>query len=234
MIYPAVGSAAWFLLTPLADGRGRQSVVDRVRTIAGLVVLSVPVVAAFYAPAYIFRGLMFLRDPVVQPATGSSYLTEIGAAWRQAYGWWTEGLLLRWLWGPLALLGLAVMPSRASRLRWSLPFVAALLLNVVQHVAPPPRIYMHLTPWLFVATAVGLQALLHMSREAEFRHGTLAAVALLLSGAMHAYSTPVLFRPGGGSGRAGIRRPASGGASDRAGSPAVRFARDLLSAPQRA
>jgi hypothetical protein len=129
----------------------------------------------------------------VQPAGGSSYLAELGAAWNQAYGWWTEGLFLRWLWLALAVLGLVVLPSNASRLRWCLPFVAVLLLNIVQQVAPPPRIYMHLAPWLFLASAIGLLALMHMSRDIVIRDGTMAVTVVLLTGAMHAYSSPVLF-----------------------------------------
>jgi hypothetical protein len=193
MVYPAVGSAAWFVCTSYTDGRSRRVVLNRIRTLAGLGVLALPVVAAFYAPAYIFRGLMFLRDPVVQPAAGSSYLTELAAAWSQAYGWWTEGLFLRWLWAPFALLGLAVMPSNSSRLRWCLPFVAVLLLNIVQHVAPPPRIYMHLAPWIFVAAGLGIQWISKRLRSTSRFKGTIPALILLGAGSFSAYTRPVLF-----------------------------------------
>jgi len=193
MVYPAAGSAAWFVCTGFTDGRDRRVVVNRVRMLAGLGLLVAPVVAAFYAPAYIFRGMMFLRDPVVQPAAGSSYIVQLISAWGQAYSWWTEGLLVGWLWGPLALLGLAVMPSNTSRLRWLLPFMTVLLLNVLQHVAPPPRIYMHLAAWLFLGFAVGLLALLHASRDVALRDGFKVAALLLVLGAMFAFRTPVLF-----------------------------------------
>jgi hypothetical protein len=193
MVYAAVGSAAWFTLSPLVERTGLRTTLQRARAIAAIGLLAVPAVAAFYAPAYVFRGLMFLSDPVVQPAAGSSYLAHIGNAWRQAFEWWTEGLFLPWLWGPFALLGLAVMPSNASRLRWCLPFIAVLLLNIAQHVAPPARIYMHLAPWLFLAFAIGLLALLHASRHVAIRDGTIAVTLVLFTGAGYAYSSPVLF-----------------------------------------
>jgi hypothetical protein len=193
MVYAAAGSAAWYVLTPLVQCSGARAVVDRIRTLAILGCLALPAVAAFYTPAYIFRGLMFLSDPIVRPDAPDHFLRSLATAWKHAFDWWTDGVLPGWLWGSLALVGLIAMPDRASRVRWSLPFAVVLMLNIAQHVAPPPRIYMHLAPWLFASAALGLLALLHRARSPALREGTLAAAMLLMFGGHHAFRTPVLF-----------------------------------------
>ncbi|MBL8851204.1 MAG: glycosyltransferase family 39 protein [Planctomycetaceae bacterium] len=192
MVYPAVGSAAWFVATPLFVRRDRQALPTRIRTLASLGLLAIPAVAAFHAPAYIFRGMMFLRDPVVQSADAAGFASALATAWTQASDWWTEGVIPGRLWGVFALIGLATMPSAATRLRWLLPFAVALLLNIVQHVAPPPRIYLHLAPWFFLAAAVGVQSLLRLKWSTE-RSGRIVAAALLAAGGLYAMNRLVLF-----------------------------------------
>lgn len=195
MMYPAIASSAWYLLLPVTRRAGRAVLWGRLRTAIGLWALAIPAVGAFYAPAYIFRGLMFLNDPIMQSAAGGNYWTSLWAAWCGAFEWWTDGVISGVIWIALAIIGICVMNGASTRIRWGLPFLTVLTLNVVQHVAPPPRIYLHLAPWFFIAAAIGLIGLLHASRRAELRDGRLAVVLFLTIGSFFAFRPPgpVLF-----------------------------------------
>lgn len=193
MVYAAVASTAWFVITPLVERRGWGAAWARLRTAAGLGVLAVPAVGAFYAPAYIFRGLMFLNDPIMRSVAPTSVFASLASGWRDAFDWWTEGIVAGWVWGGLAVIGFAVMPSRSARVRWGFAFLTVLVLNVLQQVTPPPRIYMHLAPWLFIGAALGWLAIVRRCRCSTARSTALAALALLGAGSAYALPRPVLF-----------------------------------------
>jgi len=193
MVYAAIGSAAWFILTPIIARLGAATLWQRVRTVASLGLFAAPAVAMFYAPAYIFRGMMFLSDPIVLAADETGFAASLGSAWWHAFEWWTDGIVPSWLWGILALIGVARMPDGASRLRWLLPFAVVLVLNIVQHVAPPPRIYMHLAPWLFLAAAQGLLSMVQTVRLSTSAAAGMTTTMLLMAGGYHAAPHAVLF-----------------------------------------
>lgn len=193
MVYAAVGSAAWFAATPCIERRGNSVVKERIRSLGALGLLAVPAVAAFYTPAYILRGMMFLSDPIVQADSADGFAAALATAWKHAFEWWTDGIVPGWLWGILALIGFALMPRGAARWRWILPFAVVLVLNIVQHVAPPPRIYMHLAPWLFLAAAFGVESLVLRFEWSSLRAATIVAACVLAAGGLYARNQLVLF-----------------------------------------
>ena len=200
MMYPAIASTGWFILLPIVQRAGRVTFLQRLRTAAAMWALAVPAVGAFYSLAYIFRGLMFLNDPIMQSASSDHYWMSLWDAWQGAFGWWTAGMFPPIIWLLLAIIGVWRFSDTAARIRWALPFLTVLALNVVQHVAPPPRVYLHLAPWLFAACAFGLlsllekvRRLLRSSHRPEMYDATLAAAVLLIAGGAYAARTPVLL-----------------------------------------
>ncbi|MFO1095789.1 MAG: hypothetical protein U0992_21150 [Planctomycetaceae bacterium] len=123
----------------------------------------------------------------------SSVFATLAAGWYDAFEWWADGVIPAWLWAVLAAIGFVAMPSRSARVRWVFPFATVLTLNIVQKVTPPPRIYMHLAPWLFAAGAVGLLTLHSRLRKGMQPLGVAASLVVLVAGAVYAASRPVLF-----------------------------------------
>jgi hypothetical protein len=162
MVYPALGSLGWFVLLPhrstlSAAVLPRDGVPARVRALGPLVALSGLCVALFHTPAYLFRGLQFLRDPILQSPTAGEFFGLLGRSWREAASWWIDGALPAWVWGGLALCGMMLWRGEpGGRWRWLAPFGVYLTLNVLQRVAPPPRIFLPLAPWLFLLAAEGV------------------------------------------------------------------------------
>ena len=196
MVYAAAGSLGWFLLLPgAADESPRvHTPGKRVRSLVPFLGTAALVVALCYTPAYIFRGLMFLRDPIVVADPRGNFAAELAAAWRHAFDWWADGVIPAWLWVIAALLGaLAIGRDGRFWLRFSIPFGVVLLLNIAQHVAPPPRICFHLAPWLFLLAAVGVVALFTRLRMPSSAAGGLTTAIVLITGAAYAASHPVLF-----------------------------------------
>lgn len=193
MLYAATASSSWFLLVGARGGA--MAFRERAWTLATIWGPALVAVAAFYAPAYIFRGLMFLEDPIMQSVSRAEFIRSLGAGWLAAWGWWTAGPIPGWVWGGLIACGAVTLPDQRARLRWGLPFVTVLVLNLIQQVAPPPRIYLHLAPWVFVAAAWGAVRLLQTVRAGPQQAGWGIALLLLAVGGGYAAPRPVLFDP---------------------------------------
>jgi hypothetical protein len=211
MLYSILGTALWFLLAPAFSRRrdgdlhdsGEFGFSSRVVGTCWSAALAVLFVAAFYAPSFLFRGLMFAEHPVLQ---GVSY-AEAPAALRDslagAWAWWTEGAIPMPVWGAAVALGLLFWPRKArAMLRLAGPFVVVVVLNLVQHVAPPPRVYLFLFPWVALLAARGVVSgieLLTRNRRASKSErqlpAQLIAFAVCIAGGLFAMPDrhPVLF-----------------------------------------
>jgi hypothetical protein len=197
MLYAVVPSLMWFVLLP-----GRADEAAFTHSVRGRVLALVPLlgtaglaVLGFYSPAYVFRGLMFLHDPIMQEASSSDFLLSLAECWRGAWQWWTDGAIPQWLWAALLVLGLATV-ARNGRfwMRWMMPFVFVLAANIAQHVTPPPRIYLHLAPWLSLVAANGVEVAFRVLRpRAAGTLGACAATAILIAGTAHSVPQRVLF-----------------------------------------
>ncbi len=186
MIYSLVGICGWYVCGPL------NTVRERFRTIALLASASIPAVVLFYTPAFIFRGLLFLRDPIVQSVPLSEAAAQLGSVCADAFRWWSAGPIPWWIWALVVIAG-GVRWAMSGRSAWALafPFVAALLLTIAQSVTPPPRIFLYLTPWvtLIAAGVIGLPYKQHAMGTVV----ALSAVALSIIGGAHLLTRPVLF-----------------------------------------
>lgn len=208
MMYAAVASLGWFVLTPHgADDSpaGEHRWSQRLRSVLPLVALSALAVAAFYTPAYLFRGMQFLRDPIMQSASADRFLEEAARSWRAAAGWWTDGAIPSAVWIVAAACGVLFWPgARWGWLRWWAPFVVVSGLNAAQQVAPPPRILLHLAPWVYLLCGVGVEGLRRIvcRPSTESASGsispavaTTAVVVILLAGGVESLRRPVQFFP---------------------------------------
>ena len=196
MLYPAVGCFAWYVLAGSCgadDGGVRCTVCGRIASLAPLGGLTVVAVAAFYAPSYVFRGLMFLDDPIMVSATYSEFAFRLATSWQSAFRWWVEGPIPWFVWAVLLAVGLGCLPRRRDVwLRIACPFAAALLLNLLQWVAPPPRIFMYLAPWVFLVVSHGVVALLQRLTQMK-RASAGVAFVVVICGWVYALTHPVLF-----------------------------------------
>jgi hypothetical protein len=193
MAYAILGSGGFFVARRLGTRAAPRKRVLASCTI-WLVVVGV-LVFALYAPAFIYRGMMFLRDPIMRPVARESQLAAALTSWRAAWDWWTTGILPSAFWA--ASLGVAAGACLVSgRIPWGWlsPFAAVHLVNLFKSSAPPPRIYLFLTPWIALAAAYGVQAALRAIRCPP-RVGLGAAGIVLLAGVSYACRSPVLIYP---------------------------------------
>jgi hypothetical protein len=209
MVYPALAALGWFVLSPrcvipagiTAAGDG---FVKRLRSLGPLLALSGLCVALFYTPAYLFRGFQFLRDPILQSPAAGEFFLRLANSWQAAAVWWIDGVVPAWLWGLLAVVGVVLWRGElGSRGRWLAPFVVFLGLNVVQRVAPPPRVFLHLAPWAFLLVAEGTATAWRWGASrvvpvprSEFPVvRSMLAACLLVAGANEFLRRPVPFFP---------------------------------------
>jgi hypothetical protein len=212
MLYPVLATSAWFLLVPLARSKTVPTSVApcgvmRRRAFGLFLAGSVTAlaVAAFHAPAFIFRGLMFLRDPIMVKVTLLDAPSQLAASLPDAWRWWTEGVIPQAVWAAALLSGLALWGrSRSDWLRLLSPFAVVLVLNLVQRVAPPPRIYLFLFPWIALVAAHGVTRLFEsicdrMPAGANIGSGGplvaawSSAAAVCIAGGWYSSSHTVLF-----------------------------------------
>lgn len=201
MLYAALPSLLWFVLLPGSphEAAFMRSLGGRVRPLIPLLGTAALAAATFYAPAYLFRGMLFLHDPILRAEATPHFASRLAECWHAAWDWWTDGVVPEWLWGILVVTGLLTLirRDRSWVVRWSIPFAVVLAANIVQHVTPPPRIYLHLAPWLFLMAACGMAP---AARMLSFRRvdaencacGALAAF-LLIAGTVYAVPKRVLF-----------------------------------------
>jgi hypothetical protein len=200
MLYAAIPSLMWFVLLRgrAAEATFTHSFGGRFRPLVPLLGTAALAVVLFYSPAYVFRGMMFLRDPIVQQASSSNFVLRLAECWGNAWLWWTGGVIPRWLWAALLTMGLlAFGRERPFRVRWLMPFAVVLAANVAQHVTPPPRIYLHLAPWVFLVAAGGVEVMgrsLCLRRPGRTRWACAAVTGvILIAGTIYAVPQRVLF-----------------------------------------
>jgi hypothetical protein len=121
------------------------------------------------------------------------------------WNWWTDGIIPRAVWAVALGAGLALWgKSRGDWLRLLMPFLVVVILNLLQRVAPPPRIYLFLFPWLAVLSAHGVTRLFEALCKRAPESAKLGSVgplvtawaataAVCFGGGWHAAKTDVLF-----------------------------------------
>lgn len=194
MVYPLVGILAWFVLEPaLPARRCGIEFVRRVRSLILFAVLAVPAVCALYAPAFVFRGMLFLKDPVVQSVTFSDYLSHFAPVWKNAFGWWVDGAIPAAVWLTAIAAGLGCLArDRKNRLGVVMPFAAALILTAVQSVAPPPRVFLYLSPWIALLASLGIVTVLSLVCRTRLP-AMLVSLGIVAGGGWYLISRPLLF-----------------------------------------
>ncbi len=159
MLYSTVASVSWYLFLPeKGETLPRKSeLLKRLRQCSIMLLISAVMVGLFYSPAYIFRGLQFLRDPIMRPAVNDQWLQQLFASWVGGFDWWVDGAFPTALW-LVALVAGGVATKVAPRfwIRWGPPFLVVLIINLLQRFAPPPRIFLHLASWVYLLAALGI------------------------------------------------------------------------------
>ncbi len=148
-----------------------------------------------YSPAFIFRGLRFLNDPIMRPVVSGNYPLAAWTSWEMAWEWWTAGVIPPLAWGLFVVAGLvAWWFEREFPWPWFCPFLTVVAINLLKQAAPPPRISLFLLPWIALAAGHGCVSLCRRGRIPAAVPGMIAAV-LLMCGAAHAVRSPVLIFP---------------------------------------
>ena len=196
MLYGVIACCGWYVLVPIFERPLLTSVIRRrARILVVLLGTAALVVMAGYAPSYVFRGLLFLQDPIMQPDSGP-YAQQLADSWKGAYLWWTDGAVPAFVWLPLAIVGLFTWPRTAEYwLRWLSPFLVVLVINVAQGVAPPPRIYMFLAPWFYLTASRGITRLIDLAPDWRRGGVIVTGLALAIAGTVYTVRHPVLFDP---------------------------------------
>jgi hypothetical protein len=203
MVYGLIASATWFLVVPPPSSTG-PTVRQRLAFLTAIGATTMLLVGLFYTPAYIFRGGMFLNDPIMRSNVVTDFVAATAASWRAGAAWWTAGPFPTWSWWGLigiGLLRLGRMPT--ALLRWSLPFLVVLAIHTLKTSVPPPRIYLWLFPWIALAASEGLASICDwVARWTATASGkltdwsrALAACGLLAVGGWYVVQTPILIYP---------------------------------------
>ncbi|HSG72055.1 MAG TPA: glycosyltransferase family 39 protein, partial [Planctomycetaceae bacterium] len=137
MVYPALGFFGWYVLTPILSRREGRESFQRIRGLIPFGITAAMGVAAFYAPAYLFRGMMFLDRAGFDDPTFQVWLNKLPHVLFEAASWW---LAVAWpiqLIAALCLLiGLGVIArDRTPLVPLIAPFVAAVLMICIQQVS---------------------------------------------------------------------------------------------------
>lgn len=212
MLYAVLATSIWFILVPLAWSRAVPTriapwaaVWNRLGGMFVVGAVTALAVAAFYAPAFIFRGLTFLHDPIMVKVSFRDAPRELAASLPEVWRWWTEGGIPPAAWAIALVIGLVLWGrSKSDWLRLLSPFAVVLVLNLIQRVAPPPRIYLFLFPWIALVASHGITRLFEvicdrMPSSANLGSGGplvaawCSAVAVCVTGGWYAHSHSVLF-----------------------------------------
>lgn len=192
MLYLVLGIVGWYLLEAI---RAPQERLRRLWIVIGVGTGTAVLTGVLYAPAFLFRGLLVLRDPVMQPASRAEFGQLFLGSWRGGWELWTAGPtdwfaspLSAALWGGLLFVGGWNCRRRALYLRLLMPFVAVAMLNLARFVVPPTRVMLILLPWFLAIAAI---AACRWRRQPTL----LAIVPLLLAaGSAYAIVTPTLIQ----------------------------------------
>lgn len=192
MLYAVLGSCVPYVGRRWAEGDNRRSLLAAWLKNAAIVLW---LVFALYMPAFVFRGLRFLHDPILRPTENQNYVVAALESWRGAWRWWTAGVVPAEVWGVGVVLGVAAWAmSRRHAADGIAPFLAVAAINCLRQSAPPPRIYLFLLPWAALSAAYGYSALIRRLRGPSGIVSLLAG-GVLAAGAAHAVRTPVLIFP---------------------------------------
>ena len=204
MVYPLAGIVAWFLLAPLGRQRGQRlpGLLRRAGELTVFLALTGFAIAVLYSPAYVFRGLLATENPFVWPLTFPEWLAQTPGAWAGGFQRWVAGPLPAVCWAVLLLVGLLSLrrtPAAAAKIL--AVFGGTVLLMAVHRVAPPPRLFVFLTPWAFLVLAHGLTCILEgqMATTGTPRKANtstyLFAWTILAGSAAYTARHPVLIDP---------------------------------------
>jgi len=196
MLYAVLGSTGSYLVVKWLRSRSGGPII-RTQLVswgwhATVVVLCV---LLLYTPAFVFRGLRFLNDPIMRPQHSENFLTATLTSWKGAWAWWTAGVLPSAIWGVLLVVGLLNWTrTKFDRMTWLCPFLAVVLVNTLKSSSPPPRIYLWLLPWIALAAAQGATTVMSWCRSPQWSIPVLAT-GLMGCGFVSAVRAPVLIYP---------------------------------------
>jgi hypothetical protein len=199
-IYPILGTSLWYVGAPLlrsGSGVGLRSASTRLGQLFLLGLACAAPALAAYASGYVFRGFHLLQHPVMF-AFGTSHSTPFSTLWTDwsaAWNWWATDPLPSVLWLALLLAGLFTARDRATLLRLLAPFIATLVLSLIRRQHTPARVFLWMTPWVYLATSDGLLLIARQFHSARNDSETAAksTASSPLAGCMFA----VLFLIGG-------------------------------------
>ncbi|HUG19955.1 MAG TPA: glycosyltransferase family 39 protein [Planctomycetaceae bacterium] len=194
MVYPALGMFGWYVLSLILSRRERGEIFRRIRGLIPFGITAAIGVATFYAPAYLFRGMMFLDRIGFDDPNFQVWLTKLPRVLTESASWW---LAVAWPIQLLAALCLLSGLGRIARDRTHLfpliaPFVVAVLMIFVQQVSPPPRVFLYLAPWALLFCACGLMTIVERFSQ-QTRPVAVLALAIVLSGTAYLVGRPQLF-----------------------------------------
>lgn len=193
MLYAILGTSLWYLAKGWRPSSGPH-LKTRILQLATMGLATSVLVAAFYSVAYIFRGLMFLNDPIMRPDNVTNFWAAFGDSWYHALEWWTAGMVSEHIWVILVFLGLAEMSHPVRHLsRWMSPFVVVLVINVLRSAIAPPRIFLWLMPWIAFAVAVGCLRFHFISSQGKARICAGLVLLTLLGGGLFVWQEPALI-----------------------------------------
>jgi hypothetical protein len=163
--------------------------------LTGLLVFCL-IVGGMYSPAYVFRGSRAMHDPILQPV---SVVAQTKAQWQSlagAWEWWTTGVPPAWAWTIGLVLGVVCFRSTwADRVRWLALPASMLVLHLAGQVAPPPRVFIVLLPWIALLTAAGWVTGVSSRGRYASRASLILATIVAIGGTVYAATHPVLIFP---------------------------------------
>jgi hypothetical protein len=182
------------VLIPVFVPKERREAIRRVRSLILFGLTVVIAVAAFYSPAYLLRGMMFLDKAGFDNPSFQVWLYKLPGVLAEAANWW---LAFPWPIQLVAalcfLIGLAsVARARTQLLALLAPFIFALILICVQQVSPPPRVFLYLAPWAILICSQGLVTIAERFPQPS-RTMTVLSAAIVLCGLVYLVGRPYLF-----------------------------------------
>jgi hypothetical protein len=155
MLYPFTGSLLWFAVTGGEGGGGakRAELVGRLTAAMTLFAATAAGMAALYGPAFVFRGGTASENPFVHPLGASEWAAAFPGAVAAGAERWGIGVIPGASFAVLAVAGMVLVRTEIRDGRsiwpWLAPVVATIALMALQRVAPPPRLFLTLTPWVY-------------------------------------------------------------------------------------
>lgn len=167
MVYPLAGVCLGYVCEGAVSGEPLTRLFKKLAIFLYLVGLAA---AVLYAPAFIFRGLSAARNPFVQSILLVEWLRQTPQTWAAAFSRWTSGPIDASIWLTSLVAGvLALRRFRGVAFRIASMFLATFAMMALHRVAPPPRLFVFLAPWIVLLAAIGIHAILaFVIRAIEF------------------------------------------------------------------